>query len=79
VSTGISVPNLSSAITFKVPRHVSSTVAVCVYGGELTLSRIWGSVKVVLEFDKTEVQFYEAERLVYFIFCISKVVIYTVF
>ena len=66
MSTDISVSNLSSDITFKVPS--ATTVAVCVHGGELTLSHIWGSVKVKLEFHQTEVQFYEAERLVHFIF-----------
>lgn len=59
--------NLSRDYRFKVPRpQESSTIAVCVHGGELTLSRLWGSVIVELEFDKTEVQFYEAERLVHF-------------
>ena len=68
MSTDIFVSNLSREITFKVPRR--DTVAICVHGGELTLSHIWGSVKVMVKFDKTEVQFYEAERLVLFIFCI---------
>jgi len=71
VSTDISVSNLSSDITFEVPRNKSSNVAVCVHGGALTLSHIWGSVKVLLEFGETEVQFYEPERLVHFIFYIS--------
>ncbi len=67
ISTDISVANLSRENRFKVrPRPESSTIAVCVHGGELTLSRLWGSVIVELEFDKTEVQFYEAERLVQF-------------
>lgn len=72
MSTDISVSNLSHDISFTVPRQEILTVAVCVHGGELALSRLWGSVKVLLEFDsKTEVQFYEAERLVHFknIFC----------
>ena len=71
-STEISVSNLFNEMTFlNVKRSESSTVAVCVHGGELTLSHIWGSVKVVLKFHKTEVQFFEAERLVHFMFCIS--------
>ena len=74
MSTDIYVSNLSSDISFKVPRHSSSTVALCVQGGELTLYRIWGSVKVLLEFGETEVQFYEAERLVRFIFYTSFIV-----
>lgn len=71
MSTDIFVSNLSSDITFEVPQNESSTVAVCVHGGALTLSRIWGSVKVLLKFGETEVQFYEPERLVHFIFYIS--------
>lgn len=64
--TDISLSNLSHEKTFKVPRS-SPTVAVCVVGGDLRLDRIWGSVKVELEFQgETEVQFYEAERLVHF-------------
>ena len=65
--TDIPLSNLSHDITFEVPQIESSTVAVCVLGGDLTLDRIWGSVKVEFEFQgKTEVQFYEAERLVHF-------------
>ena len=64
--TEISVPNLSSDMSLIVPRQESFTVAVCVRGSELTLTHLWGSVKVLLEFkSKTEVQFYEAERLVH--------------
>ena len=40
----------------------SSIIAVCVRGGELMLSHIWGSVKVTMKFHTTEVQYYEAER-----------------
>ena len=68
MSTDISVSNLSSDIHIPTDKVPSATVAVCVHGGELTLSRIWGSVNVKLEFHQTEVQFYEAERLVHFIF-----------
>lgn len=68
--TDISLSNFLHEKTFKVPRNGtrnSPTVAVCVLGGELRLDRIWGSVKVELEFEgETEVQFYEAERLVHF-------------
>lgn len=64
--TDISLSNSLHYETFKVLRH-SRTIAVCVLGGELRLDRIWGSVEVELEFQgKTEVQFYEAERLVHF-------------
>lgn len=64
--TDISLSNLLHDKTVKVPQR-SPTVAVCVLGGELRLDRIWGSVEVELEFQgKTEVQFYEAERLVHF-------------
>lgn len=66
-STDISLSNLSHDITFEVRSLESSTVAVCVHGGKLTLSHIWGSIKVEFEFQgKTDVQFYEAERLVHF-------------
>jgi len=71
VSTDIYVSNLSSDMYVNVPQPNSSTVAVCVHNGELSLYGIWGSVKVLLEFDKTEVQFYEAERLVHFTFYTS--------
>ena len=65
-STDISLSNLPHDKTFKVPRH-RPTVVVCVLGGKLRLDRIWGSVEVELEFHgETEVQFYEAERLVHF-------------
>lgn len=70
MSTDISVSNLSSEETCKETRK--ETVAICVHGGELMLSHIWGSVKVMVKFDETEVQFYEAERLVHFIFCIKQ-------
>ena len=60
-STDISVQNLSRDWHFLLgPKD--SIIAVCVHGGELRLSRLWASVKVMLKFEKTEVQFYEAER-----------------
>ena len=60
-STDISVQNLSREWHFLLgPKD--SIIAVCVHGGELRLSRLWASVKVMLKFEKTEVQFYEAER-----------------
>ena len=60
-STDISVQNLSKDWHFLLgPKD--SIIAVCVHGGELRLSRLWASVKVMLKFEKTEVQFYEAER-----------------
>lgn len=62
LSTDISTANLSGDLRLEVPWHKTSTIAVCVHGGELTLWRLWGSVTVMLEFDKTEVQSYEAER-----------------
>ncbi|XP_058954860.2 nuclear envelope integral membrane protein 1-like [Pocillopora verrucosa] len=56
----ISVQNLSRDWHFLLgPKD--SIIAVCVHGGELRLSRLWASVKVMLKFEKTEVQFYEAE------------------
>ena len=60
-STDISVQNLSRDWHF-LPGPKDSIIAVCVHGGELRLSRLWASVKVMLKFEKTEVQFYEAER-----------------
>ncbi|KAJ7375384.1 hypothetical protein OS493_002144 [Desmophyllum pertusum] len=57
----ISISTLSRNVTFKVSHNESSIIAVCVHGGELTLYRLWGSVIVVLEFESTDVQFYEAE------------------
>ena len=59
--TVISVAALSRKTILRVPR-TEERVAVCVYGGELSLSRLWGSVKVLLEFDETDVNSYEAER-----------------
>ena len=60
-STDISVQNLSRDWHFLLgPKD--SIIAVCVHGGDLRLSRLWASVKVMLKFEKTEVQFYEAER-----------------
>ena len=60
-STDISVQNLSRDWHFLLgPKD--SIIAVCVHGVELRLSRLWASVKVMLKFEKTEVQFYEAER-----------------
>ena len=60
-STDVSVQNLSRDWHFLLgPKD--SIIAVCVHGGELRLSRLWASVKVMLKFEKTEVQFYEAER-----------------
>ena len=60
-STDISVQNLSRDWHILLgPKD--SIIAVCVHGGELRLSRLWASVKVMLKFEKTEVQFYEAER-----------------
>ena len=61
-STDISVPNLSRDWHFSLRPKDNSIIAVCVHGGELRLSRLWASVKVMLKFEKTEVQFYEAER-----------------
>ena len=61
-STDISVPNLSRDWHFSLEPKDNSIIAVCVHGGELRLSRLWASVKVMLKFKKTEVQFYEAER-----------------
>ena len=45
-----------------VPNRNRPILGICVDGGELSLSRLWGSVKVKLEFQKTDVQSYEAER-----------------
>ena len=68
-STDISVQNLSRDWHFLLgPKD--SIIAVCVHGGELRLSRLWASVKVMLKFEKTEVQFYEAERWLH-ILCTS--------
>ena len=35
---------------------------ICVSGGDFSRSRLWGSVVVALQFKKTDVQSYEADR-----------------
>ena len=39
-------------------------IAVCLHGGKLSLIHLWGSVKVELNFDETDVHTYEADRYV---------------
>ena len=38
------------------------TIAVCLHGDKLSLTHLWGSVKVELNFDETDVHTYEADR-----------------
>lgn len=35
---------------------------MCVLGRDVSLSYLWGSVVVALQFEKTDVQSYEADR-----------------
>ena len=37
-------------------------IAVCLHGDKLSLTHLWGSVKVELNFDETDVHTYEADR-----------------
>ena len=37
-------------------------IAVCLHGDELSLTHLWDSVKVELNFDETDVHTYEADR-----------------
>ena len=65
--TDISIADLSRGQNFRVPfNHDRPILGICVNGGELSLSRLWSSVKVQLEFHKTDVHSYEAERSVNF-------------
>lgn len=44
------------------PNQRSHAIAFCLHGDKLSLTRLWGSVKVELNFNKTEVHTYEADR-----------------
>ena len=48
-----------------LPIHRSQfnhAIAVCLHGDKLSLTRLWGSVKVEINFDETDVHTYEADR-----------------
>ena len=43
-------------------RRINHAIAVCLHGDKLSLTHLWGSVKVELNFDETDVHTYEADR-----------------
>ena len=45
-----------------ISRFKEKNMKVCVLGRDVSLSHLWGSVVVALQFEKTDVQSYEADR-----------------
>ena len=59
-SSGISILELTRKK--EISKFRASNVKMCVLGRDVSLSYLWGSVVVALEFNKTDVQSYEADR-----------------
>ena len=60
--TAISTSELSRKTSLHLQNESRIRVNVCVHGGKVSLSHLWGSVKVALQFNQTDVHSYEAER-----------------
>ena len=48
-----------------LPSHggkFNHAIAVCLHGDKMSFTRLWGSVKVELNFNETDVHTYEADR-----------------
>lgn len=43
-------------------RKFNHAIAVCLHGDKRSLTHLWGSVMVELNFDETDVHTYEADR-----------------